>query len=110
MWFVRMSILCGVLAVLVSTTALHAQQVSPQLEAVLQNAEGVKKVPVIITFTDRVDISRFRGHSKRLRRRLISESLRTRALRTRKPIRQFLQDRGATRFKSLWLVNGLAVE
>jgi len=110
MWLVRMSILCGVPAVLISTTALHAQQVGPQLEAVLQNAADDEKVPVIITFTDRVDISRFSGHSKRLRRRLISESLRTRALRTRKPIRQFLQDRGATRFKSLWLVNALAVE
>ncbi len=110
MWLVRMSILCQALSVLASTTALHAQQVSPQLEAVLQNAEGVKKVPVIITFTDRVDISRFSGYGKRLRRQLISASLRTRALRNRKPIRQFLRDRGVTRFKSLWLINGLAVE
>ena len=110
MWLARMSILCGALSVLPSTTALHAQQVSPQLQAVLQNTAHDEKVPVIITFTDRVDISRFSGHSKRLRRQLISESLRTRALRTRKPLRKFLRDRGATRFKSLWLVNALAVE
>ena len=110
MWLARMSILCRVLAVLVSTTALHAQQIGPQLQAVLQNDAGAKKVPVIITFTDRADISRFRGHSKRLRRQLISQSLRTRALRNRKPLQRFLQDRGATRFKPLWLVNALAVE
>ncbi len=110
MWPARMSILCQVLSVLASTTALHAQQVSPQLQAVLQNAAHDEKVPVIITFTDRMDISRFSGHSKRLRRQLISESLRTRALRTRKPLRKFLRDRGATRFRSLWLINGLAVE
>ncbi|RKY07010.1 MAG: hypothetical protein DRP66_07600, partial [Planctomycetota bacterium] len=110
MWFARMSILCGVLSVLAWTTALHAQQVAPQLQAVLQNAAGEKKVPVIITFTDRADISRFSGHGKRMRRRLISESLRTRSLRSRKTLRRFLRDRGATRFKPLWLVNALAVE
>jgi len=110
MWPGRVSILRRVLPLLVWTAVLHAQEVSLQLEAVLQNAGRDEKIPVIITFTDHMDICRFSGQDRHLRRHLISHSLRTRALRIRRSFRRFLRDSGAARLKSLWLVNALAAE
>jgi bacillopeptidase F len=106
----RLSIFCAAVLVLCSSGNLFAEKLSMQLQAVMKNATAGDKIPVIITFPRRADISRFANHPKRSRRLHINRALRSRAARTQRPVRQLLRDNRAQNLKSLWMTNKLAVE
>ncbi len=106
----RLSIFCAAVLVLCSSSNLFAEKLSQPLQAVLKHATAAEKIPVIITFSQRADISRFANHPKRSRRLRINRALRSRAARTQRQVRQLLRNNRAQNLKSLWMTNKLAVE
>ncbi len=100
-------ILCLVLIITaVSTT--QAGVISPQLQSALQNIAPDDEIPVIVTLSDRTDISKFKQKDKKLRRGLMIRALRQKAEQTQASYMSFLKGKKAKRIKKLWLINGMS--
>lgn len=89
--------------------AAYAVVIAPELQQILQSVPPDQEVSVIVTLTDKVDVSRFKETDEGRWRSELLEALRRKAEATQEPVRAFLESRGATRVRSLWLINGMAV-
>ena len=85
-----------------------AATVSPGLQATLQSSPPDQEVAVIITLSDRADLSRFKDHDKDVRRAKIVQALKDKADKTQGSLKAFLQGMKARRVKSFWVTNAIA--
>lgn len=95
---------------LVFSAALSAQagDISPELQSSLSVFSPAEEIPVIVTLSDRVNFSVFKDNDKGLIRAKLIRALREKADSTQKPLKAFLEGRGAKRLTSLWVINGIA--
>ncbi len=94
--------------IFLATVTSQAEVCSPQLQSTMQNLGPESEISVIVTFSDKADISQFKHKDKKLRRGLILRALRQKAEQTQAPCRAFLKNKKAKRIKKLWLINGIA--
>jgi serine protease AprX len=82
-----------------------------QLQAVLPSLRQQEEVSIIVTLSDKVDLSPFqivRRENKSARRLRIVNALKDKAELTQGPLRSLLGNRGARNIKHLWIINGLS--
>ena len=91
-------------------TSAQAATIEPALQMTMDRAGATEQLPVIITFSDKVDLSRLNDASISLRRRRIIAALKAKASRSLTPLETYLRSIGASRIKSLWMINGVAVD
>jgi hypothetical protein len=103
-------IIFSVVLIFIATVTSQAGVFSPQLQSTLQNIAPDHEISVIVTLSDRADISQFKQKDKKLRRGLIIRALRQKAEQTQTPIRAFLENNRAKRIIKLWVINGIAVK
>jgi bacillopeptidase F len=108
MRIVNLQILFVLPIVVISANSLHAQNIGPRLQSVLQSAKAEEKVSVIITLSDRVDLGRFKGRRDPKNRASLNRSLRQKTAQTQQRLRRRLRNLNAQNVKSLWIINGLA--
>ncbi|MEW6569796.1 MAG: S8 family serine peptidase [Nitrospirota bacterium] len=87
----------------------YANTIEPDLEHVLQAAAPGENISVIVTLTDKVDLTQFESMDKGLLRAMIIRALKSKADLTQIPVQAFLRAKGAQRIVTLWLINGMAV-
>jgi bacillopeptidase F len=88
---------------------VQAGVMTPQLKSALQDFTPDDNISVIVTLSDRVDISQFKERHKGLRRARIIKALRKKADVTQVELQSLLKKKNAKQVKSLWLINGMAV-
>ncbi|MEN8135842.1 MAG: S8 family serine peptidase [Thermodesulfobacteriota bacterium] len=88
----------------------QAATMGRQLQASLGTAAPNTELPVLITFSDKVDPRSFISGSPRQRRDELVRAMRGKAKDTQQPLKDFLQTRGVRNIKSLWIINGLAID
>src|SRR5262245_19791342 len=98
----------SLLLLFTTTTHVQAGHVDPKLQKSLQSASTEQKVPIIVTLTEKVDLSPIKDKDKHVRRSKITNALRSHAGRTQKQLIAFLKSRGATDIVQLWAINAIA--
>ncbi|MGZ6201329.1 MAG: S8 family serine peptidase, partial [Thermodesulfobacteriota bacterium] len=86
-------------------------EIGRQLQAILPSLRQQEEIPVIITLSDKVDLSPFEifpNEEKSLRRSRIVNALKDKAELTQEPLRSLLETRGAKNIKHLWIINALS--
>ena len=102
------SALTGLL--LLSNNVAQATVLAPEVRQRMAMAGPGDKVPVIIHFTDRLDVKTFAQRSNRAAARAgMVRGLRDQARRSQGPLQVFLRGRGVESTE-LWLINALAVQ
>jgi bacillopeptidase F len=96
---------------LIFLTALAptAHALAPDLQAALESLDPDGEIPVIITLSDKVDFTIFEGLHKGPRRSRMITELKSRADISQRPLKAFLEGKGAKKLKPLWIINGIAV-
>lgn len=82
--------------------------VSPLLQNQLQRIAPQEQIAVLILLRDRADVEPFRHLKKREKGQMI-RSLKDKAERDQRTLRNFLKNQGVEDIKSLWINNSLAV-
>lgn len=110
-WTSRHAIRAGFLLVLAWMLAAGARAatIAPELAAELAARAPQDEVAVIVTLADRVDPRLYAAKDRSARDTRLVRALKARAAATQGPVRTYLQNQGARRFRELWVVNGLAV-
>ena len=102
---------CLALVVLVALWGLPALAegvMGRQLQEALATREPGDRVAVIIRFSGTADRSALEGMPETQRRAALPGLLRDHARTVQAPVRDFLQEHGAVRLKTLWIDNALA--
>lgn len=95
-------VICGCAA------GLRAEILTPQLRAQLDAGPQDAAYPVLVTLADPVDIRQFRERDRGVRRARLVTALQQRAALRQAGLEALLHSRGVTRYRRLWLINGLA--
>ena len=88
-----------------------AQVIGPEVEQWMQSAEADEEIAVILTFSEKMDLTSFPGQGQgkgQLRAQLI-QVLKDQAESSHGRIRGFLMSRGLTEVVSLWAINGVGL-
>jgi bacillopeptidase F len=102
----------AIVAVLLAATGgsgAAAAEIGPELAAILESASPGDRVAVIVELEDRFDLASVTSLVTKARRRNLVSGLRAQAARSEAPVRFFLESRGVTNSRSLWLIGSLAV-
>ena len=84
--------------------------ISPDLQSVLRSSVPSEEISVIITLSDRVDLTPIKDEKdKHLRRAKIVKELKDKADTTQGSLKDFIQSQGPKRMVPLWIINGIAV-
>ena len=86
-----------------------AQVLEPELQAVIDDLGPEDKVQVIVRFTQKVDLMRFRSQNRGQLRAEMMTALRTQASASQSAVDHILASPGVTRKISLWAINGNAI-
>lgn len=101
-------ILIGLLIFYANLPAMAGEMTS-ELRSALQFLGPDEEIPVIVTLFDKVDSTLFKDRDKHNRRSELIKTLRSKADSTQKPLKVFLENRGAKHLTSFWIINGMAV-
>jgi len=97
-------------AALIFIPPATAGQLTPALQAQIAHLDTEVKIPIIIHFSDRVDLSSYAHRSDRKAARAeMLRTLRDKADRSQGALRAYLNSQGAAS-RQLWIVNALATE
>jgi len=96
------------MAILLFPVITLAGTVTPELRSAVEKVQPNEKVPVIITLTDRADLSAIAHTGKINKRRQIVNALKDKAAKTQGPLRALLQQGNASRIRQLWINNSVA--
>jgi hypothetical protein len=79
-------------------------KISPKLDNLLSTSKQTKKIPVIVNFSDRVDLSIYKakGKQKSRTRKELVRALKEKATNSQKETTDFLSARGISKGKTLW--------
>jgi len=103
------ALLILLVALVYSPLTAEAAAFSPELRSLLQSVHGGEEISVLVSLSDRVDVRQIKGRNKRDLRADLIRILKEKASGTQRPIRDFLELKGASKIKSLWLINAIAV-
>ena len=103
------AVIVCLIALIGAGTHARAGIIQPELDKILRHLAPDDEVSVIVTLTDQVDLKNFKDKDKKLRRKKILNALKSRAEKTQKKVKKFLQDNKAKKIKSFWVFNGLAL-
>jgi subtilisin family serine protease len=87
----------------------QAAVIAPDLAAELAARPPLDEVAVIVSLTDRVDLNAYAARDRSARDTRLVRALKAQAAATQGGIRTYLLNRGARRFRELWVINGFAV-
>jgi len=102
------ALLSLLLSLLKSTPSL-ARVIEPDLESALSKTSTEKDLPIIITLSDKLDLTPFKDSDKSLRRSKLIKALREKAESSQVPLRKFLEERGVKQIRAIWTINGMLV-
>ena len=121
--------LCLITATLGATTLASAGEISPGLQAALAKSANIADLPVIVTFTEQLDIEALRtrleidlpkrypdpaerkANRRRIKRALIIATMKEKSDRAMQQMATFLTSHRQTReLKALWAINSVAVK
>ncbi|PKN29475.1 MAG: hypothetical protein CVU64_08090, partial [Deltaproteobacteria bacterium HGW-Deltaproteobacteria-21] len=95
----------------------HAGAIDPELQAVLESADPLERIPVIISLSDKVDVQQYRSPDRKGRRSGMVKALKQRYEETvnRSSLKSLLgitdhTQPGGMRIRPLWMINGLSVK
>jgi serine protease AprX len=91
-----------------SSATSFAAAISPELQLSLQANAPHQEMSIIINLADRTNPGLIKEPDKHLRRFKIVQALKDKAERTQGSLRAFLEGRGSTRIKPLWITNAIA--
>ena len=96
---------------LIWSTSICAQAfvIDPSLTNKIASMDADEEISVIVTLADQQNFKQFRSANKKLRRANITRALRSKALRTQKPLRDYLHKNNILHVRSFWIFNGLAI-
>jgi bacillopeptidase F len=83
--------------------------IAPELAAELAVRAPEDEVPVIVSFSDRVDYRLFEVKDRSQRDNRLLLALKAKAAATQGPLRTWLQSHPARRVRELWVINGMAM-
>lgn len=83
--------------------------IAPELESELGKRAPHEEVAVIVTLAGKVDHRLYEVTDRSRRDTRLYRALKAKAAAAQVPHRAFLQGRGASRLRELWMINGLAV-
>ncbi|HLB00342.1 MAG TPA: S8 family serine peptidase, partial [Bacteroidota bacterium] len=106
---IMLATIAGLAILLSGVHASRAGTIAPDLEEALAAAGPGEKVPVIVSFSDKVDLTLFQEKDKKLKRSLIVKTLRDKAEKSQKELNAFLKDAGIEDAVTLWAINALAL-
>ncbi|MBU1418522.1 MAG: S8 family serine peptidase [Proteobacteria bacterium] len=86
-----------------------AGEISPRLEAKIERLQADEEIDVLVFLADQVDLKQFRSLQRKDQRISINTTLRKKAEKSQKTIKQFLRKSNGRNIKPFWIVNGLAV-
>jgi bacillopeptidase F len=89
--------------------SLHARIIGPRLQSTLKSISPDDKIPLIITFADKVDFKLFDQKNKNIRRTELIKSLKSKAEYSQRSIKAYLKSKGIGQVKPLWIINGISV-
>lgn len=87
----------------------QAGVLSSELLSVIESSGSDKELSVIITLSEKVNLSLFNDTDKTLRRSKIIKALQNKKNSTQKHLTAFLNKRNVTRIIPLWIINGMAI-
>ena len=93
-----------------SNTPSLAGVIEPDLEVVLTKTGTEQEIPVILTLSEKVDLTLFKEKDKKLLRSNLIKALKQKAYATQAPINLFLVGKGVNQIRSLWTINGLLIK
>lgn len=110
-WTRRHAIRAGLLLVLAWMLAAGAQAatIAPELAAELAARAPQDQIAVIVTLVDQVDPRLYATKDRSARDTRLVRALKAQAAATQGPVRTYLMNQGASQFRELWVINGLAV-
>ena len=94
--------------ILLTSHRTDAGKIDRPLAATIESLRPDEQVPVIITLSDRADLSHVHDRDKKKKRKEILMRLRQIADATQGDLKSLLQNRRARKIKPLWIVNGIA--
>jgi subtilisin family serine protease len=106
--FITLLLICF-LPVLFVVVPSQAAGLAPELQAALSSLRDLDEISVILTLSEKADIRQMKGRDKRLLRSTMIRTLKEKASVTQRPIKDFLELKGARKIRPLWLINGIAV-
>lgn len=87
----------------------QAGVITPSLEAMLQAVAPDAEIPVLVTFTEQVDVRQFTDHHRAQRRTKMIRALQDQAERIQPSFEAFMRAHQARGMRRLWLINGMTV-
>jgi len=105
----NMLIVFSMLLVLMIGNSSLAGVISPDLQSALDALGENQEIPILVTLTDKVDLSAFDDKNKGVRRAKIIKALQSKADTSQKPFKALLQNRGAKKLRFFWIINGFGV-
>ena len=103
-------IVCGAALALWAVGAAAGAVLEPELHGLLESSGAGDRIPVIIQFTDQVDLKRFNSvGTKRQQRAKLIDDLHARAAFAQGPVQDLLSTRGLDEAVSLWAINAMAL-
>lgn len=101
------ALLFGNLVWLLPETGL-AGEISPTLEAKIERLQADAEIDILIFLSDQTDLNQFKSLKGKDKRININTTLRKKAEKSQKKIRQFLRNSNGRNIKPFWIVNGIA--
>ena len=87
----------------------HAGVLSSELLSTIESSGSDKELSVIISLSEKVNLSLFNDTDKTLRRSKIIKALKNKKNSTQKHLTAFLKRRNVTRIIPFWIINGMAI-
>ena len=87
----------------------QAGVLSSELLSVIESSGSDTELSVIITLSEKVNLSLFKHRDKTLRRSKIIKALQHKRISTQKHLIAFLNKRNVNRIIPLWIINGMAI-
>ncbi len=94
--------------IVLSCISSNAHSIAPDLQSVLESLGPDEEIPVIITLSDKVDVTVIKDINKSLRRSRMIKELKSKADISQRPLKAFLESKSAKKLKPLWIINGMA--
>lgn len=99
----------GFMLLLLIAPDAHSGNMTPELQTALQALGVDQEIPIIVTFSDRVNPGFFTDSNKRLKRSKIIRALKEKSDSIQRPLKSFLLDKKVIGLTSLWINNAIAV-
>jgi bacillopeptidase F len=105
---IKLKIACVLGFVLLSSGSGLAGTLGPELAARLALLQPDEEVDVLVSFTDQLDLKKFRTLKGREKRTSMNTALRIKAAQSQKMVARILRNAKGKNIRSFWIINGMA--